>query len=104
MVKKVNAVEDLANLNRAERRRAAKVGVELTDAEKVTIAILIERVNLLQRQLQECQMALSANIGQAVTNRGLDTLKFGVNLAAGKILPIEQPGDNPEGNGASPSA
>ena len=104
MGKKVNAVEDLGKPNRAERRRVAKAGVELTDAEKVTFAILIEKVNLLQRQTQECQMALSTNIGQAVEARGLDPQKFGINLAAGKILPIEQPGDNPEGNGASPSA
>ena len=73
--------------------------MELTEVEKATLAIVIERVNQLQAELQKAQMALSGLITQAVQGRGLDTLKFGVNLAAGRVLPVDTP---PRGDGAKP--
>lgn len=102
-----NAKEEKVKLeeltpNRAERRRAAHAGVDLTDAEKVTFGILFERSNTLQQQVQQCQMALSANIRQAVELRGLDPQKFGVNLGVGKILPVDKPALLPKGNGVDP--
>ena len=109
---KVNAekgkvkIEDLVSLplTRAERRRitraerkdgkhllASPLTEVLSEAEKVQLVVLIEKVNTLQAQLQQVQLGLSGLIGSIVGQRGLDPKKFGVNLAAGKILPIDAP-------------
>ena len=102
---KVNAtegkvkIEGLAPLNRAERRRTARADkgdgqhpdYPLTEAEKIQVAVLIEKMNTLQAQIQQVQVGLSGLITSIVELRGLDPKKFGVNLAAGKILPVDAP-------------
>ena len=66
-------------------------GMLLTDAEKAGLSILIEKTGQVELELQRARLALSGMIGQIVQARGLDVTKFGVNLAAGRILPIDSP-------------
>ncbi len=61
----------------------------LTDAEKAGLSILIEKQGQVEAELQKCRIALSGMIAQVVQARGLDVRKFGVNLGAGRILPID---------------
>lgn len=65
--------------------------LELTEAEKITFGLLLERAQQLQAQSQQVNIAISGQVTQIVRSRGLDPAKFGVNLAAGKILPLEVP-------------
>ena len=61
----------------------------LTDAEKAGLSILIEKQGQVEMELQKCRLALSGMITQVVQARGLDVRKFGINLGAGRILPID---------------
>ena len=63
----------------------------LTDAEKAGLSILIEKQGQVEMELQKSRLALSGMIAQVVQARGLDVRKFGVNLGAGRILPIDHP-------------
>lgn len=61
----------------------------LTEGEKVQMAVMVERLNNLQAQLDQIRRATADLITSIVTARGLDPQKYGVNLAAGRILPVE---------------
>lgn len=70
----------------------------LTDGEKAILTVLLEKAQWVETEDQKVQMerqksrlALSGMVGQIVQARGLDVTKFGVNLAAGRIMPIDQP-------------
>ena len=75
--------------------------MELTGNEKAVLEILIANVQRLDVERQKAGNALSHVITTIVTERKLDTRKFGVNLGVGRILPVnEQPGPDgakPEG-------
>ena len=64
---------------------------QLTEDEKVLFAIMLEKAGGLQAQLEQVQKAIASLVGRMVESRKLDPQLFGVNLAAGRILPIEQP-------------
>jgi agmatine/peptidylarginine deiminase len=70
----------------------------LTEAEKVQVSVMIEKVMALQNQLRDTQVALSSLIESIVWARNLDPAFFGVNLAAGKILRAKKPGGNSREN------
>jgi len=101
---KANAMGNNLKLEEITKKEAQveitkkEAAMELTDVEKATIPIVVERVNILQAELQKAQFALSGLITQAVQARRLDPNKFGVNLAAGRILPVE----TPKGDGVEP--
>lgn len=61
----------------------------LTDGEKVQMAVMLERLNNLQSQLDQIRRATGDLITSIVVARGLDPKLYGVNLAAGRILPVE---------------
>ena len=88
---KVNAKNKVTAEDLAKRGNGGKeqVVLDLAEHEKVQVAILLEKVNILRAQLDQVSQALSELIRSIVGIRGLDTDKFGVNLAAGKILPVE---------------
>lgn len=65
-----------------------QVSDTLTAGEKVQVAVMVEKLNGLQTQLAQIQGATSELITTIVVSRGLDPKKYGVNLAAGKILPV----------------
>lgn len=65
--------------------------VDLTEPEKVQVALILREVATLQGNLNQTNAALGALIDSIVRSRGLDPKTFGVNLAAGKILPLEAP-------------
>lgn len=74
----------------------------LTDAEKFNLELLFQKLQSLGEEQRKIQVALSGFISQVVQARGLDPLNYGVNLAAGRILPVEQqpaPVKIPEGDG-----
>ena len=85
---------------------------ELTETEMTQVQVMLERLNALQAQLQETNQALQKVdaatrnlIGSIVQARGRDPMKFGVNLAAGRILPIDptpQPVVIPPSDGDKP--
>ena len=66
--------------------------MELTEAEKFTFEILLQKLNEAQVEFQRMDAGVKAIVGQILQSRGLDQTKFGVNLAAGRILPLEGPG------------
>ena len=74
-----------------------KMSLELTEIEKVQVEIIVKKLNELQAKTVLVQQILSGSIKKIVELRGLDTTRFGVNLAAGRILPVEP---QSEGNGA----
>lgn len=63
----------------------------LTEAEKIQLGLLFERIGNLEAQLQQYRGALGDLINTVVSKRGLDTKKFGVNLGVGRILPMGEP-------------
>ena len=75
--------------------RSASPDTLLTDAEKITLGVLIDKANQLQQELQRIQVALSGTINDIVVKRGLNPIKYGVNLAVGRILPVTQQGPPP---------
>lgn len=62
----------------------------LTEAEKIQVAVLIEKSGTLQAQFKSVSEALSSLINSIVVMRGFDPKKYGVNLAAGKVLLMEE--------------
>ena len=87
--KKVSAIQGPVKLGDLTGKPATNM--ELTEVEKTTFGIVLERLNQLQTDFQKVQVAVSGMVDQSVKMRGLDPKKFGVNLAAGKILPIDVP-------------
>ena len=79
-------IEELARRGNGSKGQVSDV---LTEGEKVQMAVMLEKLNLLQAQLSQIQMGTSDLINTIVTSRGLDPQKYGVNLAAGRILPID---------------
>ena len=63
----------------------------LTEAEKYNVELLLQKQQELQQQLNKVAIALSGFISQTVSARGLNPKSWGVNLAAGRILPISPP-------------
>ena len=88
---KVNAMNKVDIGALAQRGNGSKEGVSdvLTEGEKVQVAIMMERLNLLQAQLQQIRQATAELITTIVKARGLDPKYYGVNLAAGRILATE---------------
>ena len=98
---KVNAghkvgIEQLARRDNGAKERVSDV---LTEGEKVQVAVMMEKLNLLQTQLDQIKQATAALITSIVVVRGLDPQKYGVNLAAGRVLPVESPLPQPESKG-----
>lgn len=62
----------------------------LSEGEKVQVAVMLERLTALETQTQQIRLGLADLIRTIVVSRGLDDSKFGVNLAAGRILPIDK--------------
>ena len=91
---KLNAKEGKVDIGALVRRgdgRGEQVSDVLTEGEKVQVAVMVERLNNLQAQLDQMKRATADLITSIVSARGLDPQKYGVNLAVGKVLPIEQP-------------
>ena len=89
-MEKVNAghkvgIEELARRGDGKKEQMSDV---LTEGEKVQVAVMMERLNLLQTQLDQIKRATADLITSIVTARGLDPQKYGVNLAAGRVLPV----------------
>jgi len=80
---------DVGELARRGNGSKGQVSDVLTEGEKVQMAVMLEKLNLLQAQLDQIRMGTSDLINTIVTGHGLDPQKYGVNLAAGRILPIE---------------
>lgn len=95
-MKRVNAIgeklqiKDLADRGKDGDKGKADITL-LTEAEKTQVAVLVERVSALQVQFNQVNSALSELIRSIVVMRGLDSAEFGVNLAAGRVLPIDKP-------------
>jgi len=62
----------------------------LTEAEKIQLGLLFERIGNLESQLQQYKGALGDLINTVVSKRGLDVKKYGVNLGVGRILPMAE--------------
>jgi len=94
MADKVNAksakvrVEELAQHGDGKKELLPDI---LTEGEKVQVAIMFERLNALQAQLGQVRNACSELITTIVVARGFDPKKYGVNLAAGRVLPVDVP-------------
>ena len=91
---KVNAMTQKVDIGALARRKDGNKGQMtevLTEGEKVQVAIMMERLNLLQTQLDQIKGATAELITSIVIARGLDPVKYGVNLAAGKVLPVGEP-------------
>ena len=88
--------------------KSPPVNMELTDPEKITFGILLEKANNLQSDLQKVQGAIQAQVAVIVGARGLSTAKYGVNLAAGRILlidlPVGQVTPQPGNDGQAPTS
>lgn len=106
MGKKANAVNQKVNWDKLMNKGQPMPKMELTEAEKINFTILLEKANQLQVDFQKVNIAIAGLVGQIVQSRGLDTTKFGVNLAAGRILPIETPvvAKSPGGDGVKMEA
>ena len=68
----------------------------LTDGEKVQMAVMLEKLQIVETQAKQVRLGLSELITSIVRQRGLDPMKFGVNLGAGRILPIGKDGQGQE--------
>ena len=79
-------IEDLARRGNGNKE---SISDALTEGEKVQMAVMLERLHTIQAQLDQIRMGTSDLINSIVTSRGLDPQKYGVNLAAGRILPID---------------
>ena len=92
---RLNAQQDKVKLEQlmARRKDGSKEAISdtLTDGEKVQLSVMLEKVNVLQSQLNQVTGAFTELIASIVTLRGLDVREYGVNLAAGRILPIDKP-------------
>ena len=84
-------VSTLGRMVKAEEAFSGKpkVSDDLTPSERVQLTLMLDRLNLLNNQLREVDLATRELVGSIVMARGRDPLKFGVNLAAGKILPVQ---------------
>uniref|UniRef100_A0A6M3KTZ9 Uncharacterized protein n=1 Tax=viral metagenome TaxID=1070528 RepID=A0A6M3KTZ9_9ZZZZ len=102
--KRLKAVEALGKppkpVSRQEKQEAERV---LTEGEKTQLAVMFEKVNNLDNQIAQAQAAVKQvrqGLGEMITGmvakRGLDVTKWGVNLAQGMILPLEQNGKKPQ--------
>ena len=90
---KLNAKESKVDIGALSRRgdgSKEQMTDVLTEGEKVQMAVMIERLNNLQAQLDQIRRATADLITSIVTVRGLDPQKYGVNLAAGRVLPTEE--------------
>lgn len=89
---KVNAHEKI-DIEALAKRNGGKEQVSdvLTEGEKVQVAVMLEKLNTLQAQLNQIRSATSDLITCIVMARGYDPQKYGVNLAAGRILPVDEP-------------
>lgn len=91
-MEKLNAIEKIVKVKDLSRRGNGENELQdypLTEHEITQVAIMLEKVNTLTAQLDQVNKAFSALIESIVTARKLDTRKFGVNLAAGKILSLK---------------
>ena len=91
-MEKLNAKEGKVDIEALARRGDGKkepMSDVLTEGEKVQVAVMIERLNNLQVQLDQMKRATADLITSIVTLRVRDPKAYGVNLAAGKILPVE---------------
>ncbi len=70
------------------RERQEDPKMLLTEAEKCNLDVLLVKQQELQQQLNKLAIALSGFIAQTVTSRGLNPKDWGVNLGAGRILPV----------------
>lgn len=92
MGKQLNAKESKVNIEELNRRKNGdkeQLSPILTDGEKVQMSVMLEKLNLLQAQLRQVQIATSELVTTIVKSRGLNPKEYGVNLAAGKVVPIE---------------
>jgi len=87
-------------VSRQEKQEAERV---LTEGEKTQLAVMFEKVNNLDNTINQAQAAVKQvrqGLGEMITGmvakRGLDVTKWGVNLAQGMILPLEQNGKKPQ--------
>ena len=87
---KINAHSklDIGTLNRRKDGNKEQMSDVLTEGEKVQMAVMMERLNTLQAQLDQIRRATADLITSIVVARGLDPQKYGVNLAAGRVLPV----------------
>lgn len=85
MAKRVN-VRDRVKM---EQLTGKTPQMELSEAETINFKILVEKSQQLQAEFNQVQKAIAGLVGQIITSRGLNPKKFGVNLAAGRILPLE---------------
>ena len=94
--KRLKLVDALAKpakpVSRQEKQEAERV---LTQGEKVQLAIMFEKLNMLETQVQQVRAGVGELITSMVTHRGLDPIAYGVNLAEGMIKPIERNGKEP---------
>lgn len=68
-----------------------EIGSELlTEAEKVQMSVLLEKLADLQSQSEQVRRAISALIVSIVSARGLDPKRYGVNVGQGKVLPLDE--------------
>lgn len=89
----VNAKKGFLGLGDIFKRKNGRKGdnlFNLTDAEKVQVGLMMREVASLQTRLAQTDAALGELVGSIVKQRGMDTALFGVNLEAGKILPLNQ--------------
>lgn len=90
---KANARNRLLKLEALAKRGGdgkEPVNDALTEGEKVQVGVMLERLNTLQAQLDQVRRATADLISSIVVARGLDPQKFGVNLAVGRILPVDK--------------
>ena len=92
---KVNAGEKLVKM---EELMGKEADMLLNDAEKINLSILLEKAQEIQAQFERVQTAIQGLVRQVVTLRGLDPAKYGMNLAAGRILPLEAVDSRKDGN------
>lgn len=86
---KTNAIEGM--IKAKELFRQPLLTMELTEVEKISCGIVVEKYNTLQAEFQKVSLALKGMVSNIVQSRGMDPSKFGVNLALGRILSIESP-------------
>lgn len=91
MGNKLNAKESKVSIDDLKKRKDGdkeQLPLTMSEGEKVQLAVLLEKISLTQEQLRQYQIAASELVATIVKSRGLDPKEYGVNLAAGQILPV----------------
>jgi len=78
----------------ADLMKQGALDMDLTEVEKVSFGIVVDRFNQLQQEVQKVNQAIAGMVSNIVLLRGLDPKRFGVNLGVGKILLLEEPSKN----------